>query len=178
MKFDASNATCSVFTYKEGLLSAVGHDVKLAVTEFEIVIESGHVRATFRADSLVVDCAMRDGREDRAVLSAADKKTIEGYVQNDILSTRRYPTVTFSSTNLEADDDDGWLVEGDLTLHGRTRSLSAHVSPDGEHLRTRITLRQPDFGITPFKALLGALRIQPQVDVELRVPLGAAERMR
>lgn len=34
-------------------------------------------------------------------------------------------------------------------------------------------VHQPDFGITPFKAMLGALRIQPQVDVELVVPRSA-----
>lgn len=177
MKFDASSATCSVFAYKEGLLSAVGHDVKLSVTRFEVTVEDGQIRATFRADSLVVDSAMRDGREDRDALSAADKKTIEGYVQNDILSARRYPTITFASASVE-EEDDGWLVEGDLTLYGRTRRVTARVDVDGEFLRTRVTLRQPDFGITPFKALLGALRIQPQVDVALRVPVGAAEMMR
>lgn len=172
MKFDSSTASCSVFTYKDGLLAAVGHDVKLTVTRFEVTVEGGRVEATFRADSLVVVCALRDGREDHAALSPSDKKTIEGYVQNDILHPRRFPTITFSSRSIEPEDDE-WLVEGDLTLHGQKRSIEARVRADAGGLRTRVTLRQPDFGITPFKALLGALKIQPQVDVELFVPIAA-----
>jgi YceI-like domain len=172
MLYDASSATCSVFAFKEGLLSAVGHDVKLEVKRFELSIADGSVRATFHANSLEAVCAMREGREDRAALSSSDRKTIEGYVRDDILHARRHPTITFVSQSIEAEDD-GFLVEGDLTLHGRTRRVEVPVRSEGGALRARVTLRQPDFGITPFRALLGALRIQPQVEVEVVVP-GAA----
>jgi len=37
--FDATTARCSVIAYKEGLLSAVGHNVRLEVGRFEVVLE-------------------------------------------------------------------------------------------------------------------------------------------
>jgi YceI-like domain len=172
MKYDSSTAECAVFAFKEGVLAAVGHDVKLAVGRFEVEVEDGRVRATFHADSLGAICAMKDGREDHAALSEADRATIDGYVRNDILHVRRYPTITFVSHEVEAEDD-AWLVEGELTLHGSTRRMEARVEADGDRLRARVTLRQPDFGIAPFRALLGALKIQPQVEVEISVPRGA-----
>lgn len=172
MKYDSSTAECAVFAFKEGVLAAVGHDVKLSVGRFDIEVDEDRVHATFRADSLKAVCAMKDGREDHAALSAADRATIDGYVRDDILHARRYPTITFVSDAIEAEDD-VWLVEGELTLHGSTRRVEARVAADGDRLRARVTLRQPDFGITPFRALLGALKIQPQVEVEISVPRGA-----
>lgn len=170
--FDARTAKCFVYAYKEGLLSAVGHDVKLRVDAFEVTTDGEDVRASFDAGSLRVVAAMRDGAEDPRALSDRDKATIEGYVKDDILHARRYPKITFRSTSVSAEDDE-WTVEGDLELHGRRRSVTARLTVRGDELVTKVRLHQPDFGIAPFKAMLGALRIQPQLDVELVVPRAA-----
>ncbi len=175
--FDATSAACTVYAYKEGLLSAVGHDVKLRVGRFRVEADADRVEATFEASSLEVVCAMKDGRENPGALSDKDRRTIEGYVRDDILEVRRYPTITFRSTELAAEDDaEGGLgraveVTGDLTLHGRTRSVTAKVETVGDRRVARIRIHQPDFGITPFKAMLGTLKIQPRVDVELSIPV-------
>ena len=39
--FDQQSATCQVFTYKEGLLSAVGHDLKINVGRFTVDVDPG-----------------------------------------------------------------------------------------------------------------------------------------
>ncbi|NBS71148.1 hypothetical protein EBT31_19910, partial [bacterium] len=59
------NAECLVFTYKEGLLSAVAHDLKIKVTDFEIVIDeaSDSISGTFNATSLRVINAMSNGAD-------------------------------------------------------------------------------------------------------------------
>ncbi|MEZ4235397.1 MAG: YceI family protein [Myxococcota bacterium] len=163
-------ARCEVFTYKEGLLSAVGHDVKLAVERFEVTVEADRVEATFDAGSIAVVCARKDGRDNPGALSDKDKRTIEGYVRDDVLHSRRYPKITFASEVFEEEGEDERRVEGELSLHGRTREIEATVRRDGDRWVCRVRLHQPDFGITPFKAMLGALRIQAHVDVELSVP--------
>jgi hypothetical protein len=170
--YDGTSARCRVFAYKEGLLSAVGHDVELAVKTFQVVAEGGEIRATFDAGSLAVVAAMKDGRENPGALSDKDKATIEGYVRDDILHSRRYPKIEFRSTEIEAEDGE-WRVEGELSLHGRSRVVEARVTRRGDEVVTRVRLNQPDFGITPFRALMGTLRIQPAVDVELVVPAAA-----
>ncbi|MEQ1572443.1 MAG: YceI family protein [Myxococcota bacterium] len=161
-------------TYKEGLLSAVGHDVLLSVGTFSIDATPERVIATFDPATLKVECATKAGVPDRAALSDKDKRTIEGYVAQDILHPRRYPRIKFQSTSIEREGD-GWEIEGDLELHGRTRKVRATVELRDGEVVTKVRLNQTDFGITPFRAMLGALRIQSQVDVELTVPRAALE---
>lgn len=170
--YDQAQADCFVYAYKEGLLAAVGHDVKLRVGRFEVRADAEQVVATFDPKSLTVVTAMRQGAENPGALSDKDTRTIEGYVREDILHARRYPRIEFRSREIAAEDD-GWDVEGDLTLHGRTRTVRGRVEPRGDRLVARARLHQPDFGIAPFKAMLGTLRIQPFVEVELSVPAAA-----
>ncbi len=167
--FDATTARCSVFAHKEGLLSAVGHDVRLEVRKFSVEVEADRVVATFDARSLKAVCATKQGVDAPGTLSPKDLATIDGYVQNDILETRRHAEIRFESSRVELDRGEG-EVEGALTLHGRTREITATVHTDGGRTVARVRLSQPDFGIAPFKAMLGALRIQPHLDVELSIP--------
>ncbi len=167
--YDASTARCSVIAYKEGLLSAVGHNVRLEVERFEIRIDEDGVEADFDATSLRPVCAVKDGRDDPGALSAKDLGTIAGYVRKDILDSARYPSIRFRSVDY-APDDDEITVEGELELHGETRDIDLTAEREGDEWVARVRLRQPDFGIRPFKALMGALKIKPEVDVELRIP--------
>ena len=166
----AENADCHVFTFKEGLLAAAGHDVKLRVGDFEVTADRRGVRGTFEASSLEVVCAMARGAEVPDALSDSDKATIEGYVQDDILQTGEHPEILWETTRMRRDGDGTLRVEGKLTLHGRTKPVKATVTTEGDRLVARARIRQPDFGIKPFKALLGALKIKPVVEVELSVP--------
>jgi hypothetical protein len=43
----------------------------------------------------------------------------------------------------------------------------------GSHFVAQVVLHQPDFGIKPYSAMLGALRIRPDVRIELSVPTSA-----
>jgi hypothetical protein len=177
--FDQSTVRCQVFAYKEGLLSAVGHDVALSVEQLSVSIEGDKIEATFDPASLRVLHAMKGGSPNPGALSDKDKKTIEGYVREDILHSRRYPKIRFVGRflldgSLERQDDE-LLVEGTLELHGRSRAVKATVRLDREPISVRVKLHQPDFGIQPFKAMLGTLRIQSDVEVELSVPREAVQ---
>jgi len=86
-----------------------------------------------------------------------------------VLQPERYPKAKFESTKVEATDD-GYRISGTLSLCGRTRGLELVARRHDGKVVVETTLQQPDFGIKPFKALLGALRIQPGVRVEMSVP--------
>lgn len=167
--WDAGTARCHVFAWKEGLLSAVGHDVRLEVRSFRVTRDGDLVTATFDPRSVAAVTAVRDGRDAPGTLSAKDLATIDGYVQNDILQSKRYPEISFTSTTFEVEDGEG-TITGTLALHGARRTVTGKVTTVGGRLTARLRLSQPDFGITPFKAMLGALRIQPTVDVEVSIP--------
>ena len=168
--WNAENAHCFVYAYKEGLLAAAGHDVKLKVGDFEVVAGRSGVRGHFDATSLTVVCAMSQGQDNPGALSDGDRSTIEGYVRDDILQTEEHPEITWTTTRMRRDGQGRIRVQGDLTLHGRTKTVKATVEEVEDRLVARARIRQPEFGIKPFSALMGALKIKPVVEVELSVP--------
>jgi polyisoprenoid-binding protein YceI len=128
------------------------------------------VHAQFDPRSIQVQCAMVDGHERPGEPNEGDKRKIEGHIVRDVLLADRYPTISFDSTGVQALPD-GYSVEGRLSLHGTQKTI-AFVSKVREHRATaRIGLEQSEFGIRPFSAMLGALRIKARVDVELDVPM-------
>ena len=167
--YDATSAECFVLTFKEGLLSPVAHDLRLKVTSFSLTLDDARtsVNATFDATSLVVDAPLKDGVDNPGALSAADKHKIAGQICDEVLHASRYPQVTFRSSSLAPRGDGGYDFAGELSLHGVTRTLSGATRLVGGRQVLELVLRQPDYGITPYKAMLGALKIQSDVRVRL-----------
>ncbi len=164
----------TVYTYKEGLLSRVAHDLKLAVTRFEIVLDGDAVRATFDPKSLKVRAVMKGDAEEPGALSARDREEIEANIRGPVLHVDRFPEIRFEGRvrRLPEAGRDG-EVEGRLTLCGVTRTLSLPVSRRPPDLVAEVRLDQRDYGIEPFRALMGALKIRPDVDVRVRLPESA-----
>lgn len=162
--FNASNARCRVFTFKEGLLSAVAHDLEIDVTDFTVeVSDDGSITGRFDPRSLRVVHAMVNGRPD--AVSDKDKRKIQSNIDKDVLETKRHGSIEFRSSAVDERE-----VRGTLTLHGRSRDIVVPVREDGDDRVARVRLHQPDFGIKPYSAMLGTLKIQPDVEVELRLP--------
>jgi hypothetical protein len=169
-RFDAAAAECLVFVRREGLLSPIGHDLKIRVTRFTIDVDENarRVDATFDARSLKVVCAI-EGESDRpGSLSDADKRQIEGNIAASVLQTDRHPQIAFTSTSV-TDSPGGYTVKGTLSLCGRNRTVQVRVGKEDGAYVAEARVRQPDFGIRPYSAMLGALRVKPVVVVRVRV---------
>ncbi|MCA3012591.1 MAG: YceI family protein [Myxococcaceae bacterium] len=162
-RLEASKVQVRVYTFKEGLLSAVAHDLELEVTRCAVDVEPQRLVATFDTSSLKVVTAMKDGASSGVLLSPM-KAEIEKNVVADVLEARRYPEARFESTALSEAS-----VEGTLTLHGVARRVGAAVRVEGLARVAEFTLDQRDFGITPYSAMLGTLKIKPQVKVRVRL---------
>lgn len=154
-----------VYTYKAGLLSRVAHDLKLRAE----VVRVEHndlgelVSLSIGAGSLRVVCAMRGSQEDLRVLSAANRTEIESIIRTNVLDARRYPWIRF-----EVSSRMGPQVSGTLHLRGRSRAVTAHRIDQPGGWQATLRLDQRDYGITPFSAAMGTLRIQPEVEVVVR----------
>lgn len=169
MDYDQRTAECLVFTYKDGLLSRVGHDLKLRCDRFQIHLDPERIEATFDASAFSVVGAVRDGRVQPGTLSSKDQKQILENMRKSVLKPDRSPEIHFVSTAVQADTRD-LKAEGTLTLNGVSRPLSVKARKvDGKWL-TDVELHTPDYGIAPFTALLGALKVKPGVKVRLLVP--------
>ena len=163
------DARCTVFTFKEGLLSAIAHDLEIAVERFTIERDEGKLEARFEPQSLRVRHPMKDGAPNPSGLSERDKKKIESTIQDDVLETRRHPEIRFTSSEVKVEGDTA-TIRGTLALHGRTKPLEVRARKEGPRWIVETTLHQPDFGITPYTAMMGTLRIKPEVRVRIELP--------
>ena len=167
-RLDENQAECRLLTFKEGALSALAHDLELAVTRFTIEVSAGlGVDARFDARSLEVLHALRDGKP-TAALSDDDKRKIERSIVDEVLDANRHPEIRFRAAATA--EGDGFLLKGELTLCGRTRPLEIRARPEGARLVAEVVLHQPDFGIKPYRALLGALKVRADVQIRAAVP--------
>jgi YceI-like protein len=166
--FDASTAECLVFTYKAGLLAGVAHDLKLRVERFEIALDEQGIRARFEANSLRVVCAQVGGKDDPGALSDRDRREIEATIARDVLDARRHPVIEFQSSPIAPSV--GPEIQGTLRIRGREQPLLLEARRDGERAVIETMLDQTAFGIRPYTAMLGALRIRPEVRVRITTP--------
>jgi polyisoprenoid-binding protein YceI len=169
---DEKTAECLVFTFKDGLLSKVAHDLKLSVTRFSVDIDLAElaVQAELDARSLRVVHAVQGDEAAPAALSAADKEKIVSQIQKEVLHVDQYPRIAFTSRRVSARPGGGYSVNGDLTLHGTTRSISFETRVEGSQQVAEVELHQPDYGIVPFRAMLGTLKVKPHVRLRIAIP--------
>jgi polyisoprenoid-binding protein YceI len=158
-RWDASNVEILVYTFRQGLLAAVGHDLCLRASK--LTVEIG-------ADDAIT-CEVDAASLTASGVSADDARKIEKNAAEDVLAARRFPTVTFRSTRV-ARDGERARIEGTLTLHGATRPLAFDAVADGTNWRAEVRLDVRDYGIKPYTAMFGTLRVRADVLVKLRVP--------
>ncbi|HQU30288.1 MAG: YceI family protein [Planctomycetia bacterium] len=175
---NASSGKLFVYTFKEGFLSAVAHDLLIEVADFQVKLsvpaEGIHVstvEATIQACSLKVICAMKDGLHRYDMLKEKDKADIEEAMCKEVLHTDKHPVINFRSTDIQ-EKDGAYLVKGDLTLHGVTRPVEFHArTTTGKDLKGKVALSQKDYGIKPYKAFLGTLKVKNEVEITFDLSL-------
>ena len=113
--------------------------------------------------------ALRDGVEIPNSPSADERREIEDNTRRDVLDANRYPEIRFRSTRV-TDVEGGHDVAGTLQLHGKERDLVVALRRAGDRYVADVPIEQPDFGIRPYSAFLGALKVKPRVVVRLSFP--------
>jgi hypothetical protein len=169
--YDATTAQCLVYSYKEGILSRIAHDLKHRVTRFTLRVDpkTRSIAAEIDARSLRVECVMKEGVETVNGLSEEDRKKIEEQVQADVLRADAHPLIKFQSTAV-VETPEGLHIDGTLALNDRKRPVSTLARRILGQYVAELTINQPAFGIKPFSAMMGTLKIKPDVVVRLIVP--------
>lgn len=170
--YDARSAECLIYTFKDGLLARLAHDLKLCASELSITVDDAASTVSARVDTRGVQVVSfrRDGRDDPRALGGFERSQIEGNVHRDVLDSARFPEARFVSTAVTGSGD-GFTVQGLLTLHGRTAALTIPVRRLGDRYLATVTLVQSRFGIKPYSAALGALKVRDEVTVTLSIPV-------
>jgi len=169
--FTNDSGKINVYTYKEGMLSAVAHDLLLEVTGFEVNmnvpsegISNATVRAEIKSDSLKVICAMKDGQQQPTTLKEKDISEIEEAMNKDVLHPKKFPVITFESNDIK-EKNGLYHITGTLNLHGVTKTIEFDSEVTDKNIKGTVSLLQKDFGIKPYKALLGTLKVKNEVSV-------------
>ncbi len=164
--FGPENAMLSVRTGRSGAAAKAGHDLLLRVTAWEATLEvaEGGAEASIELDADSTSFRVLEGSGGMQALGEDDKANIEQTIDDEIL---RRMTIGFRSTAVAvAGGGDVLAVQGDLTLAAATRPLAFDVTvgPDGS-LSAAIKLKQTDWGIKPYSALFGALKVADEVEI-------------
>ncbi|HEY7923694.1 MAG: YceI family protein [Burkholderiales bacterium] len=104
----------------------------------------------------------------------------------DFFDVANNPTITFKSTSIKANGKDSWLVTGDFTMHGVTKSVVLPVTLLGEGkdpfgnekmgLETGLTINRKDYGLTWNKALeTGGVLVGEEVKVQIAIEANKAK---
>lgn len=167
MRHDTTDARIEVFTFAEGLLAGVAHDLKLEVREFTLQIDepSGAVLASLEPASVRVVCAMKQGREDPEGLSSHDLREIDHHIALDVLQPAHHGELKFEGYLAEPG-----LLRGTLTLHGQMAELDVPIRRENGRWIAEFGLDQRAWGIRPYRAMLGALKVKAEVLVRVTVP--------
>ena len=152
-----SNGSLKVKTGREGAAAKMGHDLVIGVNSWEATIEGGDspsIKLTADPSSL----AVISGEGGAKPLGEKDKGDIKKSIDKKVLGSSQ---ISFTSNEV----DDG-RAKGDLSIAGSSSQISVPISVSGEKISGSITFSQSDFGIKPFSAMMGALKVKDQVTVE------------
>lgn len=166
---DKKGSTFFIKAFSTGLLSAFGHDPKIAIRDFQGdasftpaggTLEAAHLNIRIQANSLeVVDD-----------VSEKDRQEIQHRMYTEVLEMDRFPEIVYECSRVTASGtgDRYWVaLKGELSLHGVTNTLpiSARVALNGDQLWAsgEFSLRQSDYDIAAVSAAGGAIRVKDEL---------------
>jgi len=143
----------------------------IEVTEWEATVEVAadgavsSVRLSADPSSLQV----RSGQGGAKPLNDKDCSDIHKSINDKVLGS---DPITFQSSAATVNGSGGMRVEGELAIAGKSRPAAFHLSTaaDGAVGGT-IGLTQSDYGIKPYKAMMGALKVRDDVEIVLAAQL-------
>ena len=159
------NGTLTVETKRKGAAQKAGHDLVIEVTRWEGTLEIGdESKVGLTADSGSFNVLQGTGGVKS--LDDDDKAGIKQTVDEEVLMGA---PVEFRSSKVELTDDrKAARVDGELELAGRRGPISFELrSEDDGRLTGRAVVKQTDFGMKPYTALFGTLKVADEVVVAI-----------
>jgi polyisoprenoid-binding protein YceI len=171
-----SESSFWVFVGKAGLFSALGHDHEIGVKSFSghiVAPEAGASGGSLELDIEAKSLALLDKK-----VSEEDRKKIFDSMHNEVLESARYQKITFKSVSVSdmkqtSNNTYSFTLNGDLTLRGVTKRIAVPVAltitPEQLRATGKYALKQTDYGIKPYSAAGGTIKVKNEVTVNFSI---------
>lgn len=171
-EFSQSAGSVSVKTDVAGRAARTGHRLTLEMREWSAAVTMhGRVPVALRATVAVGSLEVTAAQGGVTPMTGAEKSLARTNALRS-LNAERYPEILYEADTITATDD-GFGVDGRLTIHGRTRAHRLDLRVEETEDRWRITAETPvvqtDFGVKPYSLLMGTLKVADEVRVRIDV---------
>lgn len=160
-----------VRVYREGFASAMGHDLVLEVTRWsaKVTVDGDDpANSSLTATADVESMEVREATGGAKPLSTSDRADIKKNLEKS-LEARRHSNITFESTAVKPGGDNRFTITGNLTIKGNTNPTDFDVTIANGRAKATTTVVQSKWGIKPFSAFMGALKVRDAVEIEADV---------
>jgi polyisoprenoid-binding protein YceI len=155
-----------VKTYREGLAAKAGHDLIIDVRQWGATLEVGEdlSQSSLQLHADARSLYPREGLRGVKPLTDKDRSEVRKNIDEKVLGGE---PISFRSTAVEPAAGGGRLaVRGELTIRGRSRPAGFELSVGGDGRVTgNAQLVQSEWGIKPYRGLMGALKVRDSVEV-------------
>ena len=157
--------TLSVRTGRRGAIAKVGHDLLIEVGAWNATVQLGadpqQTVLELTADS--GSLRLREGTGGIQTLGEDERSAIDKTIAEEVL---KGTTIAFHSRSVQSSGDGRLSVKGDLELAGATNPIEFDLSLDDDgHLAGRAVVKQTAWGMKPYTALFGTLKVADEVEV-------------
>jgi polyisoprenoid-binding protein YceI len=158
------SASLKVWTGKEGKAAKAGHNLEIEVGDWSATVEFGETPEDTRLSLSVNSHSLRvlAGSGGMQKLGDDDKENVAKTIDDEVLKGGE---IAFQSTGVHGVEGTHDLhVHGDLNLLGRTAAVAftLAIADDGS-VNGEALIKQSDFGMKPYSALFGTLKVKDEL---------------
>jgi polyisoprenoid-binding protein YceI len=171
---DSGVSRLTVRAFASGFLSGFGHNPVISARDLtgttdlmDGTLDQAIVRASVKADSLSVENDISD----------KDRREMQRAMNQEVLEAGKFPDISYEcsrvSGNVMGEGQFAFVLEGELTLHGVTRSqaISGRAFLTGDLLRAsgEFAVRLSEYKIAPVSAVGGGLKLKDELKISFDV---------
>jgi polyisoprenoid-binding protein YceI len=163
-----------VHTSRTGLGAKAGHDLTIEVTRWHGAVTIDTATPANSSVTVEVDAEsleVREGTGGVKPLTDADRAEISKTLKQ-VLHTAQHPAITFRSRRVDGSAG-SFTLDGDLTIMGVTRPVTIQGRVTDGRVVGGATVVQSRWGIRPYSAFFGALKLSDEVKIDFDIALTA-----
>ena len=163
-----------VKTTRTGLGAKAGHDLTIEVNRWHgraMVDVATPANSSVAVEVEVDSLEVREGTGGVKPLTDADRAEIKKNL-GEVLHTAQHPIITFRSRRVEGSAG-SFTVDGELTVRGVTQPVMVQGGVTDGRVVGRATVVQSRWGIRPYSAFFGALKLSDEVKIDFDIALTA-----